>query len=160
MAVCIEQKWFRRFMHLVLYRSSYSSSKHLNCSIDWNGDIAKWDGRSVPHRAPRGEWIAQYRPAMSFGFYSTLYLRNHLYFWSLTVLEKSKRIHWTWRQIASTRLNLSLWWRHNIYLWRHNSASRHARAKHYEYFMLKNCTQTTLVYWSKNLIELLYIYTC
>ena len=32
------------------------------------------------------------------------------------------------------------------------------RAKHYEYFMLENCTQTTHVYWSKNPLELLYIY--
>ena len=40
---------------------------------------------------------------------------------------------------------MSLWWRHNIYLWRHNGARRHARAKHYEYFMLENCTQTTRV---------------
>ena len=52
---------------------------------------------------------------------------------------------------------MSLWWRHNIYLWRHNGARRHARAKHYEYFMLENCTQTTRVYWSKNPFELLYI---
>ena len=35
-----------------------------------------------------------YRPPMSFCFYPWLYLHNHLYFfWSLTVLEKSKRIH-------------------------------------------------------------------
>ena len=39
----------------------------------------------------------------------------------------------------------------------HNGARRHARAKHYEYFMLENCTQTTRVYWSKNPFELLYI---
>ena len=45
---------------------------------------------------------------------------------------------------------MSLWWRHNIYLWRHNGARGHTRAKHYEYFMLENWTQTTLVYWSKN----------
>ena len=53
---------------------------------------------------------------------------------------------------------MSLWWRHNIYLWRHNGARRHARTKHYEYFMLENFTQTTRVYWSKNPFELLYIY--
>ena len=47
---------------------------------------------------------------------------------------------------------------HNIY-WRHNGARRHARAKHYECFMLENSTQTTCVYWSKNPFELLYIYT-
>ena len=40
----------------------------------------------------------------------------------------------------------------------HNGARRHARAKHYEYFMLENCTQTTRAYWSKNPFELLYIY--
>ena len=34
-------------------------------------------------------------------------------------------------------LNVSLWWRHNIYLWRHNGVRRHARAKHYEYFIGK-----------------------
>ena len=45
---------------------------------------------------------------------------------------------------------MSLWWRHDIYLWRHNAARRHARAKHYEYFMLENSTQTTRVYWSNN----------
>ena len=44
------------------------------------------------------------------------------------------------RETASTQLNVSLWWRHNIELWRHNGARRHARAKHYEYFMLENCT--------------------
>ena len=32
------------------------------------------------------------------------------------------------------------------------------RAKHYEYFMLENCTQTSRAYWSKNPIELLCIY--
>ena len=53
---------------------------------------------------------------------------------------------------------MSLWWRHNIYLWRHNGARRHARAKHYEYFMLETCTQTTRLYWSKNPFESLYIY--
>ena len=40
---------------------------------------------------------------------------------------------------------MSLWWRHSIDLWRHNGALCHARAKHYEYFMLENCTQTTCV---------------
>ena len=33
-----------------------------------------------PHRGPSGELIAQYRPPMSFCFYPTLYLGNHLYF--------------------------------------------------------------------------------
>ena len=33
-----------------------------------------------PHLEPRGELIAQYRPPMSFCFYPTLYLGNHLYF--------------------------------------------------------------------------------
>ena len=53
---------------------------------------------------------------------------------------------------------MSLWWHHNIYLWRHNGARRHARAKHYEYFMLENCTQTTPVYWSKNPIFIVHLY--
>ena len=52
---------------------------------------------------------------------------------------------------------MSLWWRHNIYLWLHNGARRHARANNYEYFMLENCTQTTRLYWSKNPFELLYL---
>ena len=73
-------------------------------------------------------------------------------FLSLTI--KTKRI----LRRTSTQLNLSLWWRHNIYLWRHNGARRHARAKQHEYFMLENCAQTTLVCWSKYPIELLYIY--
>ena len=33
-----------------------------------------------PHCGPSGELIAQYRPPMSFRFYPTLYLGNHLYF--------------------------------------------------------------------------------
>ena len=33
-----------------------------------------------PHRGLSGELIAQYRPPMSFCFYPTLYLGNHLYF--------------------------------------------------------------------------------
>ena len=33
-----------------------------------------------PHRRPSGELIAQYRPPVSFCFYPTLYLGNHLYF--------------------------------------------------------------------------------
>ena len=33
-----------------------------------------------PHRGPSGELIAQYRSPMSFCFYPTLYLGNHLYF--------------------------------------------------------------------------------
>ena len=46
-----------------------------------------------PHRGPSGELIAQYRAPMSFCFYPTLYLGNHFYFWSLTVLENSHRKH-------------------------------------------------------------------
>ena len=38
------------------------------------------DGIFAPHRGPSGELIAQYRPPMSFCFYPTLYLGNHLYF--------------------------------------------------------------------------------
>ena len=33
-----------------------------------------------PHRGPSGDLFAQYRPPMSFCFYPTLYLGNHLYF--------------------------------------------------------------------------------
>ena len=36
-----------------------------------------------PHLEPRGELIVQYRLPMSFCFYPTLYLGNHLYFLSL-----------------------------------------------------------------------------
>ena len=114
-------------------------------------------GRFCPHRGPSGELIAQYRPPMSFCFYPTLYLRNHLFFISLIVLETTQRIHLSQRLTASNQLNLSLWWRPNIYLWRHNGARRHARDKHYEYFMLKNCTKATHVYCSKDPIELLFI---
>ena len=53
--------------------------------------------------------------------------------------------------------NFSLWWSHSISLWRHNGAHPHSRAKHYEYFAFKNCTQTACVYWSKNPIESLCI---
>ena len=49
---------------------------------------ARWGQKSrdrrlrdfCPHRGPSGELIAQYRPPMSFCFYPTLYLGNHLYF--------------------------------------------------------------------------------
>ena len=44
-------------------------------------------------------------------------------------------------------------------MWRHNDARRQARAKHYEYFVLENCTQTICVYGSKNPIALFYINT-
>ena len=78
---------------------------------------------------------------------------------NLTILQKSKRQHLFPRKSTSTQLNLLLWWRHNIYLWRHNGARQHARAKHYEYFVFENCTQTTGVYRRKNPIESLYIYS-
>ena len=58
-----------------------------------------------------GELIAQYQPPMSFGFYPTYYLHNHLYFLSLAVLEKSKRVefishplNWIWRHGEATTL--------------------------------------------------------
>ena len=76
---------------------------------------------------------------------------------TLKIRQKSKRQHLFPRKSTSTQLNLLLWWRHNIYLWRHNGARRHARAKHYEYFVFENCTQTTGVYWRKNPNESLYI---
>ena len=104
----------------------------------------------------RPQWVNSDRPCR-FASCSTLYLGSHLYFLkpdSSWKQQKNTRI-----SDISTPLNVSLWWSHNIYLWRHNGARRHARAKHYEYFMLGNCTQITRVYWSKNPFELLYIYT-
>ena len=46
------------------------------------GKNPETEGRGIfaPHRGPSGELIAQYRPPMSFCFYPTLYLGNHLYF--------------------------------------------------------------------------------
>ena len=113
-----------------------------------------------PHRGPSGELIAQYRPPMSFCFYPTLYLGNHLHFLkpdSSWKQQKNTRISKI--DSASTQLNVSSWWRHNIYLWRHNGARHHARAKHYEYFLLENWNQTLRVYWFNNHFELVYIYT-
>ena len=78
-----------------------------------------------------GELIAQYRPFMSFWFYPTLYLSYYLYFRILTVLEKRQKRHLSPRESASNQHNLS--WRHNIYLWRHNVARRHARGKQNEH---------------------------
>ena len=54
---------------------------------------------------------------------------------SRTVLDKSKL---SLRTPALAQLNPSLWWRHNVYLWRHNSARHHLRSRHYEYFILEN----------------------
>ena len=94
-----------------------------------------------PHRGPSRELIAQYRPSMSFCFYPTLYLGNHLYF----LKHDSSWKHSSQRETASTQLNVSLWWRHDIYLWRHNGARRHARAKHYE-FSCRKIAPKPLVY--------------
>ena len=49
-----------------------------------------------PHRGPSGELIAQYRPPMSFCFYPTLYLGNHLYF-----LKPDS----SWKQQKNTRIS-------------------------------------------------------
>ena len=48
-------------------------------------------GIFAPHRGPSGELIAQYRPPMSFCFYPTLYLGNHLYFSKAWQFLKSAR---------------------------------------------------------------------
>ena len=50
--------------------------------VQGGGKNPETEGRviSAPHRGPSGELPAQYRPPMSFCFYSTLYLGNHLYF--------------------------------------------------------------------------------
>ena len=66
---------------------------------------------------------------MSFRCYPTLYLGNHLYFLKPDSSWKQQK-NTLISEIASTQLNVSLWWRHNLYLWRHNGARRHARAKH------------------------------
>ena len=49
-----------------------------------------------PHRGPSSELIAQYRPPMSFCFYPTLYLGNHLYF-----LKPDS----SWKQQKNTRIS-------------------------------------------------------
>ena len=50
--------------------------------VQGGGKNPETEGRWIfaPHRGPSGELIAQYRPPMSFCFYPTLYLGNHLYF--------------------------------------------------------------------------------
>ena len=63
-------------MAVVWYMSFYSKTT-------WAGGQKSRDRRSrnfCPHRGPSGELIAQYRPPMSFCFYPTLYLGNHLCF--------------------------------------------------------------------------------
>ena len=44
-----------------------------------------------PHRGPSGELIVQYRPPMSFCFYPTLYLGNHLYFFKPDISWKQQK---------------------------------------------------------------------
>ena len=48
--------------------------------VQGGGKNPETGGRGIfaPHREPSGELIAQYRPPMSFCFYPTLYLGNHL----------------------------------------------------------------------------------
>ena len=59
-----------------------------------------------PHREPRGELIAQYRPPMPFCFYPTLYLRNHLYFFEAWQFSKRAKeyIYLGERKRRSTKL--------------------------------------------------------
>ena len=110
------------------------------------------------HCGPSGELTVQYQPLISFCLYPTLYMC--IFFVvvrSLTVLQKSKRRHLCSIKSPSAQLKLSVRWGHNIYLWRHNGVRRHPRAKHYEYFVFESWTQT--VYWPKNPVEPLYIYS-
>ena len=73
----------------------------------------------------------------------TLFVKILAFFRNVTVSDRRK---WSLGTTALVQLNLSLWWRHNVYLWRHNGARRHARGKHYGYCMPENCVQTTCVH--------------
>ena len=53
---------------------SSASDMELYSETTWAVGIAL-----LTHRGPSGELMAQYRPPMSFCFYPTLYLGNHLY---------------------------------------------------------------------------------
>ena len=122
---------------------------------------AKSRDRSSGDFAPTADRVDQLRNTgrpYRFAFIPHFICANFLFFWSLKVHQKNKRRHVSPRKSASIQLNLSLWWRHSIYVWRHNGARRHAIAKHYEYFVFENCTLTAHGYWSKNPIEPLYIY--
>ena len=68
-----------------------------------------------PDRGPSGELIAQYWPPMSFCFYPTLYLGNHLYFlkhdrsWKQqrnTVISERDSVHSTKRVVMVTPQHL------------------------------------------------------
>ena len=74
-------------------------------------------GRGIfaPHRGPSGELIAQYQPPMSFCFYPTLYLCNHLYFlkpgssWKQqknTLISEKDSVHSTKRVVMVTPQHL------------------------------------------------------
>ena len=74
-----------------------------------------------PHRGPSGELIAQYRPPMSFCFYPTLYLGNHLYFlkpdssWKQqknTWISTTDSVHPTKRvaMVTPQHLLVTSWW--------------------------------------------------
>ena len=103
----------------------------LYCAINWpRGSRDRRSRDFCPRRGPSDELIAQYRPPMSFCFYPPffIFLSNTLFVFfkpgSSWKQQKNSRIS----EIDSvpTQLNVSLWWRHNIYLWRHIGARRHA----------------------------------
>ena len=106
-------------------------------------------------RHTNGELIAQYRPTMWFTIHLTLICVQFV----LLQAWNEQKTTLSPRTSASTQPSLLLWWCHNIYFWRPNGTGRHARANHYEYFVFENCTQTLRIYWSKNPVEPLYIYT-
>ena len=87
--------------------------------------------------------------------YPTLYWWWYWHFRIFTVFDNTKLSS---RTPSLAQLNLSLWWQHDVDLWRHNGARRHAHSKHYEYFITGNCTQTDCVHQSKIHIYLLYIH--
>ena len=77
-------------LYLLSHHSAeYYSEKTSVCGVGKNPSTFGL-GIFAPHLEPCGELIAQYRPPMSFCFYPTFYLGNHLYFQRLTVLETSK----------------------------------------------------------------------
>ena len=75
----------------------------------------------------------------------------------LIVLDKSKWSVWT---LSPRQLNSLLWWHHNIYLWCHNGACRHARSKYYEYFSLKRLYANCLCTLIKDSYLFVVLYTC
>ena len=86
--------------------------------------------------------------------YPTLYWWRYCHFRIFSVFDKTKLSS---RTPSVAQLNLSLWWHHDVYLWRHNGAHRHAHSQNYANFITENCTQTDYVHQSKIHIYLLYV---